>query len=371
MKSRYKFSLMVFLAVAFFSCNKEEAPQDTPNKAPTCEITSPNNGQEFKQGERITISVNAEDSDGSIAEIRFFIDGVCKGSSNSLPYNYYWDTDAEDTGNYTLKAVSYDNDGGNSSDEISIKLIKSSSGGIDLEWVNVAGGSFQMGSDNGNIEEQPIHTVTLSSYEITKYEITNRQYCEFLNAISCDSTGSYNGVEFIDMDDSDCLIFYSSGQFIPRGDEPDFPVIEVTWYGSDAFAQWAGGRLPTEAEWEFAAQGGNNSNAYTYSGSDTIGVVAWYHANSDANIQLVGTKAPNELGIYDMSGNVWEWCKDWYSEVYYSNSPTNNPQGSLSGTDRVLRSGSWLSDAYYCRVAYRNKSTPDGSVSYYGFRIVR
>jgi len=245
-----------------------------------------------------------------------------------------------------------------------------------LDFVPVAGGTFQMGSNDGENDEQPIHMVTLSSFEISKYETTNSQFCEFLNDIGCNSDGSYNdpeydNVEYIDMDDADVQVNYTGGQFVPESNKDDFPVIEVSWYGANAFALWAGGRLPTEAEWEFAARGGNQTDGYTYSGSNNIDDVAWYSGNSDSHTHEVGTKASNELGIYDMSGNVWEWCHDWYDASYYSSSPENNPQGPASGTYRVLRGGSWVNDAGYCRVALRGRNYP-GYTSYdVGFRVVR
>ena len=234
-----------------------------------------------------------------------------------------------------------------------------------------------MGSNDGGDDEQPIHTVTLSSFEISKYEVTNSQFCEFLNDIGCNSNGSFNDPEYgnvvyIGMNSSYVQINYTGGQFVPDGGKDNFPVIEVSWYGANAFALWAGGRLPTEAEWEFAARGGNQSHGYTYSGSNNIDDVAWYWDNSGSHTHEVGTKAPNELGIYDMSGNVWEWCHDWYDTNYYSSSPENNPQGPASGTYRVLRGGSWSdSGAYYCRVALRNGNGPVSTNDYLGFRIVR
>jgi len=138
--------------------------------------------------------------------------------------------------------------------------------------------------------------------------------------------------------------------------------------------------LPTEAEWEFAARGGNSSNGYTYSGSDNIDDVVWYWDNSDAtgnsNISYghgtlpIGTKNANELGIYDMSGNVYEWCNDWYDSNYYSSSPSNDPQGTSSGTRRVNRGGSWFNNAHGCRVANRGSSDPTGAYINLGFRPV-
>ncbi len=284
-------------------------------------------------------------------------------SSQENPSHTYYNN-----GSYTVSLTVVNSDG--SDTETKTNYIAVSEGGSgDLEWVNVSGGTFQMGSNSGDNDEQPIHTVTLSSYEITKYEVTNGQYCEFLNDIGCNSNGSYNGTEYINMDNSYCQINYGAGQFIPESGKSDFPVIHVNWYGSDAFAQWAGGRLPTEAEWEFAARGGNNSNGYTYSGSNAIGYVAWYDGNSGGYTHQVGAKESNELGIYDMSGNVWELCNDWYS--YYSNSPQNNPQGPTSGTYHLLRGGSWYYYAYNCRITKRAGIVPSGTGGKLGFRIAR
>lgn len=128
-------------------------------------------------------------------------------------------------------------------------------------------------------------------------------------------------------------------------------------------------RLPTKAEWEFAARGGNSSQGYKYSGSNNIDDVVWYESNSNSNTHEVGTKAPNELGLYDMSGNVFEWCQDWYDRNYYSSSPSKNPKGPSSGSIRVNRGGSWDDDAWDCRLSIRGYSTPDNRGSNLGLRL--
>lgn len=130
-------------------------------------------------------------------------------------------------------------------------------------------------------------------------------------------------------------------------------------------------RLPTEAEWEYAARGGSKSRGYQYAGSDTIGYVAWYRSNSDSKTHAVGQKQSNELGLYDMSGNVWEWCSDRYDSDYYKNSPSQNPKGPSKGSYRVIRGGSWLSAPRNCRVARRDYYTPTFRDSGIGFRLVR
>lgn len=240
------------------------------------------------------------------------------------------------------------------------------------EKVTVAGGTFIMGSPNGigNPDEKPEHSVTLSGFSISKYEITNAQYATFMNDIGAAINGSFNGIEYLDMDDENVQISYTSGSFIADVGTENHPVIEVNWNGAKAYAEHYGGRLPTEAEWEFAAKGGNSSSGYTYSGSNTIDDVAWYTTNSGSATQAIGTKSANELGLHDMSGNVWEWTNDWYDDAYYSSSPTNDPQGPSSGTFRVRRGGGWSGIASNCRVANRSSYIPTDTGNFSGFRPV-
>ena len=240
-----------------------------------------------------------------------------------------------------------------------------------IEWIMVEGGDFQMGSNNGSTDEQPIHLVSISSFKMSKYEISNAQYCVFLNDISCNSNGSFNGVEYINIAAADCQIEFQNEIFIPKAGKNNFPVVFVTWPGASEFAAWTGCRLATEAEWEFAARGGNLATETTYSGSNTIGDVAWYFTNSEEHTHEVGNKAPNELGLYDMSGNVWEWLIDWYQSDYYSISPQDNPQGPDSGIERMFRGGSWRSGPSYCRLAYRSNNIPSYSDDFIGFRVVK
>lgn len=130
-----------------------------------------------------------------------------------------------------------------------------------------------------------------------------------------------------------------------------------------------GYRLPTEAEWEYAARGGPLSNGYEYAGSNDLDEVGWYGGNSNDSTQPVGQKKPNELGLFDMSGNVWEWCWDWYNVKYYAESPEKNPKGPEKGSDRVLRGGSWYSSADSCRTADRGSGDPSYRINRYGFRV--
>jgi formylglycine-generating enzyme required for sulfatase activity len=216
------------------------------------------------------------------------------------------------------------------------------------EMVFVKGGSFQMGSGNGGSDEKPVHPVTLSDFYIGKYEVTQKQWSDVMGS---------NPSVFRDCDNC--------------------PIENVSWYDIQEFLQKLNAktgknyRLPTEAEWEFAARGGIQNRGYTYSGSNSIGDVAWYNSNASSKTHPVGQKQPNELGIFDMSGNVWEWCSDWYDEKYYNTSPTFNPKGPSGGNYHSLRGGCWGLPVDYCRTAFRLWIHPDGRNDLFGFRLCR
>lgn len=220
--------------------------------------------------------------------------------------------------------------------------------GVSFEMVLVEGGTFRMGAtseqeDEAESDEKPVHSVTLSSYYIGKNEVTQALW----QAVMGSNPSCFEG--------------------------SDLPVEDVSWNDCQEFIQKLNRltgrnfRLPTEAEWEFACRGGNNSRGYKYSGSNNLGSVAWYVGNSGDKTHPVGTKAPNELGIYDMSGNVWEWCGDWYAN-YTSNSQTN-PKGPQSGSYRVSRGGSWLNIVRFCRSSYRRDNDPTIRFNRLGLRL--
>jgi len=327
---------------------------------------------------------------GDINETFTFDASACSDyEDNAADLQVRWDWDGDgryDTNYSTTKTAAHQY---SSYDTKTVILqVKDSSGltnttqqQVDIhpkDIIYVASGSFQMGSNSGDSDERPIHTVTLDAFYIDKYEVTNAKYAAYLNAAlaagqiqATSSTVTKDGHELLDLDDSYCQISYRSGAFTIDSGKENYPVIEVTWYGAKAYAEFYGERLPTEAEWEYAARGGNLSQGYTYSGSNNVGDVAWYSSNAGGSTHTVGTKQANELGIYDMSGNVWEWCNDWYDSGYYSSSPTNNPQGPSSGTTRVLRGGSWLYNTGNCRVAVRSRNDPNDSNYTIGFRVVQ
>ena len=273
---------------------------------------------------------------------------------------------------YYLRAYATNNTDTGYGDEEQFTTFSGGQNTFTGQTVLVNGGTFTMGSPSGtgNSGEHPQHSVTVSSFRISKYEITNQQYADYMNAIGADANGSVGGVEYLDTNDTDCQISHNGSSFVVDAGKENYPVIEVSWYGAKAYSEYYGGRLPTEAEWEFAARGGNSSNGYTHSGSNTIDDIAWYYTNSGSATHTVGTKNANELGLHDMSGNVWEWCNDWYDSNYYSSSPSNNPQGPNSGVGRVVRGGGWYDNAYYCRVANRNYGSPAYANPTLGFRPV-
>ncbi len=230
--------------------------------------------------------------------------------------------------------------------------------------VFVKGGNYMMGSNDGDGDEKPIHEVTVSSFWIGKYQVTQKEWMEVMGSNPSRWSGDQLPVENVSWYDA---VEYCNKRSIQDGLTPCY-----SGSGSNIICNWSanGYRLPTEAEWEFAARGGLKSKGYKYSGSDDLNAVAWYTGNSGQRTQEVGTKNPNELGIFDISGNVWEHCWDWYDSSYYGKSPNSDPKGAGSGTYRVLRGWSWNNNENYCRTSNRG-SYPDSRYGSNGFRVSR
>ena len=228
------------------------------------------------------------------------------------------------------------------------------------EMVFVQGGTFTMGctSEQGGdcyTWEKPAHQVTVSSFNISKYPITQGQWKTIMGTTVRDQRDKKNTTHQM------------------RGEGDNYPIYYVSWDEAQEFirrlnsATGKNYRLPTEAEWEFAARGGTKSKGYKYSGSNNLHNVAWHAGNQDYATRPVGTKIPNELGIYDMSGNVYEWCSDWFGD--YSATAKRDPTGPSTGSARAIRGGSWNSHKD-CRVAYREGITPSVRDDGIGFRVV-
>lgn len=261
---------------------------------------------------------------------------------------------------------------------------------VPVGFVSVPGGTFIMGRTTGTgISDQlPTHNVILSSFYIGRYEVTQAEYAQYmqpsLNWTNDLGIGDYYPAYYVSWY---AILKYCNLRSMAEGLTPVYCISsstdpanwgavptssDTTW--NAAICNWTanGYRLPTEAEWEYAARGVTNIPDYLFSGSDEINAVAWYSGNNAPNgSKPVGTKDPNGVGLYDMSGNVWEWCWDWYSSSYYSSSPSNNPTGAESGEVRVSRGGSWYWGNYWCNVSRRYGWRPRNSIYYLGFRLCR
>ncbi|MFW6001992.1 MAG: formylglycine-generating enzyme family protein [archaeon] len=260
-----------------------------------------------------------------------------------------------------------------------IDSISLDTNGIELKLVEK--GCFNMGQSNRNVggedysnDEQPVHRVCLNSFYISDKEITIKQYLKFLNSTNVTINGVKDGIKLIDLNHNSSTIKYEDDKFIFTATEiaksDSCPVTFVTWFGAKSYAKWIGGRLPTEAEWEYAASGNSIEGKSIYSGSNIIDSVAWYGDNSDYMLKKGGLKKPNSHGLYDMSGNADEWCADWYNKSYYSKSPIDNPQGPTNGNEKVYRGGSCFSLIRLCRITNRNYINPLSAGSNLGFRVV-
>jgi formylglycine-generating enzyme required for sulfatase activity len=363
-----------------FTTQSNRAPNAPSNPSPTNHATN--------QPLTVTLSWDCSDPDGDAVTYDVYFgtnsnpttreatnrSGRTLNRSNlSYGTTYYWKVVAKDSKGATTEGPEW-----RFTTQSAPTASSYTPSSIVPSMVLVEKGSFTMGDEFGDLwdSSRPTHKVTLTyDFYIGKYEVTFDEYDAF-----CNATGRSKA--------------HDRGW--GRGSRP---VINVSWWDAIAYCNWlsekeklpkaydnngnlldkdgrvttdpskvVGYRFPTEAEWEYAARGGNKSKGYKYSGSDNIDEVAWYWDNSGLRTQEVGKKAPNELGIYDMSGNVWEWCSDWYGS--YSSSAQTNPYNN-SGSDRVFRGGSWGSSATYVRVAFRDGSSPTNSLGNLGFRIAR
>jgi len=245
-----------------------------------------------------------------------------------------------------------------------------------VDFVFVPAGCFEMGDNfgDGYFNEYPVHEVCLKGFQITRYAVTVDDFKKFTedasyrtDAEASDGCYIYNGKSW----SRDSAANWRKTGF--RQDN-DHPVVCVSWYDAVAYGKWFSGkskkdcRLPSEAEWEYAARSGGKQEKYA--GSNNVNIVAWYAFNSEGRTHRVGQKQPNGLGLYDMSGNVWQWTADWYSENYYRISSGNDPKGPSAGTNRVYRGGSWFYDEKGVRTSYRDFFLPGFRSSQLGFRLV-
>jgi len=250
-----------------------------------------------------------------------------------------------------------------------------------IDLVHIQGGTFGMGSNDSKDNEMPKHNVTVSSFSIGKFEVTVAQFREFVEATDYRTSAEQEG-SATRFHDGRRDVFrglnwrYNSGGFLCTAAEQNEPVLYTSWHDAQRFCEWMSKktgkhyRLPTEAEWEYAARGGNKSHNTKYAGSSDIEEAGWFLGNAGGQIRPAGQKKPNELGIYDMTGNVLEYCSDWYDGHYYKYSKTTNPKGADDGQFRVARGGSVINDPLDARVTDRHWDDPTSRCSYNGFRVV-
>lgn len=259
----------------------------------------------------------------------------------------------------------------------------------DAAFVSITGGAFQMGDESGNLWSgcRPVHSVTVSSFQMSEAEITNAQYCDFLNSAKAGGgitvenntvksvKGSYTGQYYLFMSDTyettypgnRCWITFADNVYSVVAGHENWPVVDVTWYGAKAFAEYYGCDLPREAEWEYACRGGNQ---YLYGTDDgTIGASKANYYNNGPNHPVdVKSYPKNPFGLYDMSGNVWEWCSDLYGN--YSSTSVTDPTGATIGTNRIVRGGNWDYNESSGRSADRDYYSPGYRYYFFGFRVV-
>jgi len=243
------------------------------------------------------------------------------------------------------------------------------------DFILVEGGTFMMGREGGEDDEQPVHKVTLKSFYVNKFEVTQGEWKEIMGDLPCKERGDLYPVSHLSFTDA---LIYCNKRSIKEGRTPCYTIegktdIENSGVFDDPVQcdfSANGYRLLTEAEWEYAARGGKASKGFTFSGSNYVDEVAWYKENStDEIVHPVGTKAPNELGIFDMSGNVDEWCWDKYDNEFYQASPEINPSNRDSGTQEVYRGGCYYYGAANCAVYKRNFDEGVEYIAIVGLRL--
>jgi formylglycine-generating enzyme required for sulfatase activity len=305
--------------------------------------------------------------------------GTLASGAGSITYTITGTPSASGTASFALSL------GGQS---CALSLTVNGTGGtgpLHISTALIPAGTFTMGSPTTEPERQSDevqHQVTLSAFRMSTYEITNAQYATFLNANAIGANGLYTAGAYptqpliYDCGSSNGLT-YTGSQWQSAAGKENFPVICVTWYGAAAFATYAGGRLPTEAEWEYACRAGtttpfNTGNCLDYTQAnyywpDPYSGCSNANTNYPGQTQAVDSYAPNAFGLYNMHGNVWEWCSDWYGA--YGAGAQTNPTGPSTGTDCVLRGGCWFNSAQYCRSADRLQTGPGYGNVEVGFRL--
>lgn len=312
--------LLLVMIISLSSCDALFR-RDYP---PVCTIVTPVNAEEYDFGAPISITISASDPNNDLSHINLYLNSLLLETFYQPPYSYTISGGEIETGIFIIRAEAIDNKGNSSTNTVTISVVDN--------FVMVAGGSFTQGKYYDESTSSMVdRTVTLSSFMISRYEITNQQFCRFLNDAKCGFDAELNGKKMIYYKEltksgeypvTDKIVF-ADGRFVPVPGYEKHPVTAVTWYGANEYCKFYGGTLPTVAQWLFAASGGNFSQAYIYAGSSTIETIGWYSGNS-ATLKAIGQKLPNELGLFDMTGNASEWVFDFTGT--YTQPEAHDPQ---------------------------------------------
>ena len=369
------FSVIATAVLLLGSC--DDGMEEITNSRPTIDrVIVP---QEVKAGEKVKLEVVANDADGDKLTYKWEV------SEGTVDAAGVWTVPADATSAIVFVHVG---DGVNTSvasSKISVEIVAPldpSKPIVPKGMVSIPAGEFQMGSNGPEAlnSEQPVHTVYLNALFIDQHEVTNLEYQTFILA-NPEWQREQIHSKFHDGDYLKLWRGVRENDY-PKG-KADHPVVYVSWYAAMAYADWVGKRLPTEAEWEYAARGGLTGKRFPW------GDVLEFDKADKANIGLVGDTTavgkypPNGYGLYDMTGNVWEWCLDEYNKDFYFTSPHENPLSGANSVDwiinnftsikpnRVLRGGSWNSDPIYLRVAFRRWNKPSFTSENFGFRCAK
>ena len=383
LKKYYLFIFSLFIVLfAFQSC--EETATET---APEIRIINPSSDAEIILGAevRIDAQLNGFDMYHPIHKIQFTINDstYLQDTTRRQNISLLWKTGHLSTGEQQLKlrvrysdetlddkdwnyfnARDYIEEYIDGKDDAPDTIIAEKSVKVKLVQApanNISGLSFEtFAKDTFSYNSK---TIILSSFKMSKYEITNTQYCSFLNAIGATKEGYYADIKYIHLGKNSQII-YEKDTFQPKTNAGSLPVTNVTWFGAKNFCKFAGGRLPTETEWYYCAMGTNTNN---------LDNLAWYKANSENMLHKIGEKAANSKGLYDILGNAAEWCTDWYNETMYpsSSNTITDPVATQNKFIKVYKGGHWYSEKSQVTPEQRFKENPRNGGNYLGFRMVR
>lgn len=385
------YSLTATIVFMLSSCESFIDPRFLTNIStkPVSNITI----ESAQTGGTIRTSVNSGGSIVNRAEITITGRGVCWSTSPEPTINNSHTIDGLGTGSFTSSITGLE-----ANLKYYVRAYALSENGIvygnevvfstyvpEISTVSIPGGTFVMGSpanETARNNDESQHPVTISSFSMSKYEITNHQFSLFLNTNNVQGNGKFSSGRYPEQililsESRIGLIYNPASGWTPANGYENHPVVNVTWYGADEFARYAGGRLPTEAEWEYACRAGTSTPFSTGNClTDTDASYDWrfpylncanINSTTPTGTSKVGSYPANAWGLHDMHGNVWEWCSDWYD--MYPNSAQNNPTGPVLGSMKVVRGGSWYINSLYSRSAMRRSHFPENYHSTRGFRI--